>query len=90
MADKKELLDELARCVVDMRDDLASGTAQAYVDAGFDAYEGISDGLARGMEQAGELYEELKIANGQEAGSRNCLRPIEGSSIICTITLHYG
>lgn len=58
MADKKELLDELARCVVDMRDDLASGTAQAYVDAGFDAYEGISDGLARGMEQAGELYEE--------------------------------
>ena len=58
MASKQELLDELARCVLEMEDELVVDVANEYINAGFDAYEGIVEGLSRGMEQAGELYEQ--------------------------------
>lgn len=58
MADKRELLAELARCVLEMEDEHVTEVAQEYVNAGFDAYDGIVDGLSKGMEQAGQLYEE--------------------------------
>lgn len=58
MLEKKAALAELERCVLEMEDDTVTDAAEAYIDAGYDAYEGITDGLARGMEKAGELYEE--------------------------------
>lgn len=58
MLEKKAALAELERCVLEMEDDTVTEAAEAYVAAGYDAYEGITDGLARGMEKAGQLYEE--------------------------------
>ena len=58
MTDKEKLLAELSRCVLEMEDEAVVDVAQAYVDAGHDAYDGITEGLSRGMEQAGQLYEE--------------------------------
>ena len=55
---KEELLAELDRCVLEMEDDTVTGVAQEYADAGYDAYEGITEGLSKGMEKAGQLYEE--------------------------------
>ena len=57
-ADKEKLLAELDRCVLEMDDEAVTGVAQEYVDNGYDAYEGIVNGLSRGMEKAGELYEQ--------------------------------
>ena len=58
MATKEEMLQELASCVVDMRDDEVAGVAQSYIDAGYDAQEGIVDGLIVGMNEAADLYEQ--------------------------------
>ncbi len=58
MAEKEALLAELARCVLEMEDEAVVDVAKEYVEAGFDAYEGITEGLAKGMEKAGQLYEE--------------------------------
>ena len=58
MNDKERLLSELDRCVVEMEDEEVVNVAKEYVDAGYDAYEGITEGLSKGMEKAGELYEE--------------------------------
>ena len=55
---KQELLQQLEDCVLEMEDDTAAAVAQEYVAAGYSAYEGIMDGLCRGMEKAGQLYEE--------------------------------
>ena len=58
MNDKERLLSEMDRCVVEMEDEEIVNVAKEYVDAGYDAYEGITEGLSKGMEKAGELYEE--------------------------------
>ena len=58
MNNKNELLAELNRCVLEMEDEAVVDVAQAYVDAGHDAYDGITEGLSKGMERAGQLYEE--------------------------------
>ena len=58
MAEKEKLLKEMERCVLEMEDEAVVGVAQEYVDCGYDAYEGITEGLSKGMEKAGQLYEE--------------------------------
>ncbi len=58
MSRKEELLAELDRCVLEMEDEAVTGVAQEYVEEGYDAYEGITEGLSKGMEKAGQLYEE--------------------------------
>lgn len=58
MSNKENLLAELDRCVLEMEDEAVVDVAQEYINAGFDAYEGITEGLAKGMEKAGQLYEE--------------------------------
>ncbi|CAH2214558.1 corrinoid protein [Tepidibacter aestuarii] len=55
---KEKLLKELCSCVVDMEDERVEEVAKEYVKNNFDGYEGIRDGLAVGMEEAGQLYEE--------------------------------
>lgn len=58
MSDKEKLLAELDRCVLEMEDEAVVDVAREYVSAGHDAYDGITEGLSRGMEKAGQLYEE--------------------------------
>lgn len=55
---KEKLLKELSDCVADMEDEKIQEVAKEYVENNFDAYEGISNGLAEGMNRASELYEE--------------------------------
>lgn len=81
-ADKEKLLAELDRCVLEMDDEAVAGVAQEYVDNGYDAYEGIVNGLSRGMEKAGELYEqeeyfvpELLICSDAMYNGLDVLRP---------------
>lgn len=56
--EKQQLLKELDRCVLEMEDEAVLEVAETYVEKGFDAYEGIVDGLSKGMEKAGVLYDE--------------------------------
>ena len=81
-ADKEKLLAELDRCVLEMEDEAVTGVAQEYIDNGYDAYEGIVNGLSRGMEKAGELYEqeeyfvpELLICSDAMYNGLDVLRP---------------
>ena len=55
---KEELLEEMDRCVLEMEDDTVVEVAQTYIEEGFDAYDGIVNGLSEGMRKAGDLYEE--------------------------------
>ena len=55
---KESLLNKLASCVLEMEDEEVIDVANEYIENDFDAYEGISKGLASGMEEAGKLYEE--------------------------------
>ncbi|MEY8304478.1 corrinoid protein [Anaerosalibacter bizertensis] len=55
---KEKLLNDLAESVVDMEEDDAVQVANDFIESGYDAYEGISNGLAVGMDEAGKLYEE--------------------------------
>ncbi|MBC6004709.1 Methionine synthase [uncultured Clostridium sp.] len=55
---KEILLDKLAKCVLEMEDEEVVDVANEYIKGEFDVYEGISKGLASGMEEAGKLYEE--------------------------------
>lgn len=55
---KKELLEELSSSVVEMDDELAVSSAKKFIENNFEAYEGIANGLANGMDKAGKLYEE--------------------------------
>ena len=58
MATKEELLQELADCVLDMRDDDVEEVAQQYIDEGYDPNEAIFNGLVVGMNKAADLYEQ--------------------------------
>lgn len=55
---KNSLLNKLASCVLEMEDEEVVDIANDYIKNEFDAYEGITKGLALGMEEAGKLYEE--------------------------------
>lgn len=54
---KADLLQALSDYVVNLQDDEIGALAQEYIDAGYDALEGI-DGLVDGMNRAGKLYEQ--------------------------------
>ena len=55
---KEELLAKLSECVVEMEEDEIVEVANEYIEAGYDALEGIMDGLIDGMEKVSELFEE--------------------------------
>ena len=55
---KEMLLNELKNCVVEMEDEAITCVAKEYIDCGYDAFDGVQDGLCKGMERAGELFEE--------------------------------
>lgn len=53
----KELYGKLAQAVVEMEEDQAVRWAKEIVAQKYDAYEAIEKGLAKGMEEAGRLFE---------------------------------
>lgn len=55
--DKNQLLGELKNCVIEMEDEKIVAVAETYIREGHDPFEGIRDGLCKGMEQVGELFE---------------------------------
>ncbi|HEY6839352.1 MAG TPA: corrinoid protein [Geobacteraceae bacterium] len=55
---KEELFRELSDSVVEMEEDRTVAVAREVVSEGVDAYEAIDQGLSRGMERAGALFEE--------------------------------
>ena len=56
--EKEELLRQIADAVVEMEEDTVEALAQQSLTAGIDAYETIDLGLAKGMERAGQLFDE--------------------------------
>jgi dimethylamine corrinoid protein len=59
MAEGKEvLLQQLAEAVVAMDEEATVGKARESLAADVEAYEAIDQGLSRGMERAGQLFEE--------------------------------
>lgn len=57
--DKNEkLFEEIADAVVEMEDDTVEELANKSLAQGIDAYETIDKGLSKGMERAGQLFEE--------------------------------
>lgn len=55
---KDELLLELKNLVIEMEDEEIAEVAQEYIDAGYDPYEGIMEGLVAGMNVVSEYYDE--------------------------------
>ena len=56
--EKEGMLKQLAQSVVDMDEEASERLSREFIEAGFDAYDGIASGLALGMDEAGRLYEE--------------------------------
>lgn len=55
---KEELLNRLSDCVLEMEDEEVTGVAEEYVDAGYEALDGIMEGLVDGMNKASDLYDQ--------------------------------
>jgi len=82
MKSKEELLKELSDCVVDMEDKLVGGVAEEYIEAGYPALDGITEGLVDGMQRTADLYEqeeyfipELLICSDAMYNGLDVLRP---------------
>ena len=58
MKKKEELLKALADCVCDMEDEEVIEAVHEYLEAGYDAQEGLLSGLVEGMKRTSDLYEE--------------------------------
>ena len=57
-ASKEELLNRLSDCVLEMEDEEVTGVAEESVDAGYEALDGIMEGLVDGMNKASDLYDQ--------------------------------
>ena len=55
---KKELLEKLSECVVEMEDEEVVDVADEYIESGYPALDGIMEGLVDGMNKASDLYDE--------------------------------
>lgn len=55
---KEELLQQLSDCVFEMEDESIADVAKEYIDAGYEALDGVLKGLVDGMNRAGQMYEE--------------------------------
>lgn len=82
MSPKEELLNKLSDCVFEMEDEAVEDVAKEYIEAGYDALDGIVHGLIVGMNKAAEMYEqeeyfipELLICSDAMYNGLNVLRP---------------
>ena len=58
MPSKQEYLDRMAEMVVEMEDEDIADLCREYLAEGYDPKEAIFDGLIKGMNEAGRLFEE--------------------------------
>ena len=58
MEEKEKLLSESSECVLEMDDERVVDVANQYIKGKYDITDGMLSGLAEGMRQASELYEE--------------------------------
>jgi len=58
LSDNQNILDRLARGVKDMDEELAAEAAREALDNDIEALTAINEGLVKGMNEAGRLYEE--------------------------------
>lgn len=58
MSEKQALLQKLSDCVFEMEEETVETIAQEYIEKGYEALDGILDGLVDGMNRAGQLYDE--------------------------------
>ena len=56
--EKEVLFQQIADAVVEMEEDTVEELAEQSLSEGIDAYETIDSGLAKGMERAGQLFDE--------------------------------
>lgn len=74
---KKQFLEKLADAVYNQDLNKTQEMARGYIDKGFDAYEGIVEGLAKGIQRVGKEYEMgmmwlpdmMAAANAMKAGT---------------------
>jgi methanogenic corrinoid protein MtbC1 len=57
MATKEVLLEKLKTAVIKAQEDEIKGFARHFIEEGYDALDGIVDGLEAGMEVVGDLYD---------------------------------
>jgi corrinoid protein of di/trimethylamine methyltransferase len=57
-ATQEEILQRVREAVIEFDEDSAAEACQAALDAGIDAYEVVTDGLAVAMDRVGQLYDE--------------------------------
>lgn len=57
MNEKESLLNRLSDAVLEMEDEEVVSLSHEYIEKGYDALEGITEGLAPGMNKAGDMYE---------------------------------
>lgn len=55
---KEELLKSLSDCVLEMEDEEVVEVANEYIESGYEAFDGIMDGLVDGMNKASDLFDE--------------------------------
>lgn len=58
MPSKEEYLDKMAEMVLEMEDEDIADLCREYLAEGYDPKEGIFNGLIKGMNEAGKLFEE--------------------------------
>lgn len=58
MASKEEYLEKMAKMVVEMEDEEIGDLCREYLNAGYDPEEAIFNGLIKGMNEVGRLFEE--------------------------------
>lgn len=58
MQNNQEIYDKLANAVVEMDEDAVDKLSDEIIAKNIDAFEAIDQGLSKGMEQAGKLFEE--------------------------------
>lgn len=58
METKEELLIKLSDAVFEMEEDDVEEAANRYIELGYEAFDGIMDGLVAGMNRASQMYEE--------------------------------
>lgn len=58
MTSQKEYLDKMAKMVVEMKDEEIGDLCREYLNEGYDPEEAIFNGLIKGMNEVGKLFEE--------------------------------
>jgi len=58
---KEELLDKLAKAIIDGDEKVAVGVSQEILTAGIDPSEAISQGAIKGLDIVGERYNRLEV-----------------------------